>query len=89
MPEQIAKTLRETESRIALQIARIEELDRAGRHSEARRARETLSVITETRDALRLRLAVARKIVATRTRWLRQAAVRPGDIASVATRKSW
>lgn len=65
MPKQAARHLRETERRIHRQIGRIQVLEDAGRITDARRAREVLAVITETRDALRLRLAVAREVLAT------------------------
>ena len=65
MPEEAAKNLRVTEELIACQIARVRSSEAAGRFDEARLAREILGVITETRDALRLRLAVARKVKAT------------------------
>jgi hypothetical protein len=69
MPEQAARNLSETEGRIQIQLARIEQLEAAGRVDEARRACETLAVITETRDALRLRLRVARDVAATEIRF--------------------
>jgi hypothetical protein len=56
MPDQAARNLRHTEQRIGLQIGKISSLEAVGRWSDARRARETLAAITETRDALRLRL---------------------------------
>lgn len=68
MPKQAAQNLHETEQRIGLQIAKIRKLEGAGRWPDARHARETLAVITETRDALRLRLKVVTKVVATEAR---------------------
>lgn len=69
MPKQAAYHLRQTEQRIALQIDRIKEMEGAGRWPDARQAREMLAVMTETRDALRLRLRVASDIAATEARW--------------------
>ena len=69
MPQQAARNLRDNEQRVALQIDRIYALEGAGRLSDSRRARELLATITETRDALRLRLKVVRKVVATEARW--------------------
>jgi len=69
MPQQAARNLRDNEQRVALQIDRIKALEGAGRLSDARRARETLATITETRDALRLRLKVVSEVVATEARW--------------------
>ncbi len=70
MPEQAAQNLEETECLIARQIVRIKKLEAAGCFAQARIARETLAAITETRDALRLRLTIARQVVATERRWL-------------------
>jgi hypothetical protein len=69
MPEQAAQNLRDTEERISRQISRIRQLERAGWVPEARRARETLAAITETRDALRLRLKVVSEVATTEARW--------------------
>ena len=69
MPEQAARNLSETEGRIQIQITRIAQLEAAGRVDEARQAQETLAVITETRDALRLRLRVARDVAASEIRF--------------------
>lgn len=70
MLEEAAQNLSETEGRIRIQIARIDQLEKAGRTDEACRARETLTVITETRDALRLRLHVARQFADSEIRFL-------------------
>jgi hypothetical protein len=67
MPEQAAENLGKTERRIENQIARIGELEAAGRVTEACFARQTLAAITETRDALRLRLRVARQVAGSVT----------------------
>src|SRR5215469_10523365 len=64
MPDQAARNLRDNAHRVALQIDRIKALEDAGRLSDARRARETLATITETRDALRLRLKVVKEVAA-------------------------
>jgi len=69
MPEQAARNLRNNAQRVALQIGKIKALEDAGRLSDARRARETLATIGETRDALRLRLKVVNEVVATEARW--------------------
>jgi hypothetical protein len=69
MPKQAAEHLQETERRIARQIARITELEAVGHLAEARRAREVLGTITDTRDALRLRLQVVRRVAATEVKW--------------------
>ena len=69
MSEQAARNLRDNEQRVALLIDKIKVLEDAGRLSDALRARETLATITETRDALRLRLKVVNKVSATEARW--------------------
>ena len=69
MPEQAERNLRDNEQRVARQIDKIKALEDAGRLSDARRARETLATITETRDALRLRLKVASEVVSTEAKW--------------------
>lgn len=70
MPGQAARNLRDNERHVALQIDKIKALEDAGRLSDGRRARETLATITETRDALRLRLKVENKVEATEARWI-------------------
>ena len=69
MPGQAARYLRDNEQRITRLIDKIKALEDAGRLSDARQARETLATITETRDALRLRLKVENKVAATEARW--------------------
>jgi len=69
MFEQTAQNLHDTELRISRQITRIRQLERAGRLSDARHARELLAAITETRDALLLRLKVVDKVTTTEARW--------------------
>lgn len=69
MPEQAAQNLRDCEQRIDLQIIKIAKLELAGRLSDARCARETLAAITETRDALRLRLKVASEVATAAEKW--------------------
>jgi hypothetical protein len=69
MPEEAARNLCDSAQRVALQIDKIKALEDAGRLSDARRARETLATITETRDALRLRLKVVNEVAATEARW--------------------
>jgi uncharacterized protein YdeI (YjbR/CyaY-like superfamily) len=69
MSEHTAQALSEAEERIDRQIREINELEGAGRWSDAARAREALAVFTETRDALRLRLTVAMQVAATQTRF--------------------
>ena len=64
-----AQNLRDNERRIALQIDKIKALEDARRLSDTRRARETLATITETRDALRLRLKVENEVAMTKARW--------------------
>ena len=69
MLDEVAQRLEESEQRIDRLIRKINELESVGRWSDAQRAREALAVITETRHALRLRLEVADKVLATRVRW--------------------
>ena len=69
MPEQAAQHLQETERRIARQITRVSELEAAGCLAAARRAREVLGTLTDLRDALRLRLHVARRVADTQAKW--------------------
>ena len=69
MSEQAARNLRDNEQRVALLIDKIKVLEDAGRLSDALRARETLATITETRDALRLRLKVVSEVATTEARW--------------------
>jgi len=69
MFEQTAQNLRDTELRIGHQLTRIRQLELAGRLSDARHARETLAAITETRDALLLRLNVVISVAATQAKW--------------------
>ena len=69
MPEQTTTALSEAEVRADHLIRAINELEDAGRWSDATRAREALAVSTETRDTSRLRLMVATQVVATRTRF--------------------
>ena len=68
MPEEVAQRLRETEQRIDRLIRKIDELEDAGHWTDAQRTRDTLAVITETRETLRLRLRVAHEVMATRMR---------------------
>jgi uncharacterized protein YhaN len=68
MLEETAQNLSATESRVRAHNARIDRLEAAGRLAEAYIARQTLAVITETRDALRLRLDVARQFAAAAIR---------------------
>ena len=69
MFEQTAQNLRDTELRIGHQLTRIRQLELAGRLSDARHARETLAAITETRDALLLRLKVVDQVTTTEAKW--------------------
>jgi hypothetical protein len=68
MTELTAQTLREAEERIDHLVRKIGELEDAKRWFDAARTREMLAVITDTRDALRLRLRVAQAVVATQAR---------------------
>ena len=68
MHEQVVERLHEAKQRIDRLIGKIRELEDAGHSSDAARARDMLAVITETRDALRLRLRVAQEVAATEAR---------------------
>jgi len=68
MQEQAAQNLSKTEQLIDRQFDKIRELEAAGRFLEAERFRELLGVITETRDALRLRLTVSSQLRVTELR---------------------
>lgn len=79
MLEEAAQNLSETERRIEAQKARIGRLEAAGRLIEARLARQTLAAITETRDALQLRLRVVRAMAASEIRFANGGASVPPD----------
>ena len=72
MTQLAAQTLSEAEERIDHLVRKIGELEDAKRWSDAARTREMLAVITDTRDALRLRLRVAQEVAATRPRRVSQ-----------------